>query len=203
MNDEPSRDAGRSSLPEPEPMTQGLSSMYKLLEAFITMREKNERYHKMFEQAQNKTRDTLLEKFNSFVSETHRAYQSLRQELTGEKRAALALLNELIDIGFDLERIVASRPILPESDPNYEALRRWVEAIEIENRKVQEALRRHGIHPYDAIVGQPYDPRLHERVGSKRMEGMDAHRIAEQREHGYASQSPDFVLRRPKVIVTE
>jgi hypothetical protein len=32
---------------------------------------------------------------------------------------------------------------------------------------------------------------------------MDALRIAEQRERGYASQQPEFVLRRPKVIVTE
>jgi hypothetical protein len=32
---------------------------------------------------------------------------------------------------------------------------------------------------------------------------MDAMRIAEQRERGYASQQPEFVLRRPKVIVTD
>jgi hypothetical protein len=32
---------------------------------------------------------------------------------------------------------------------------------------------------------------------------MDALRVAEQRERGYASEQPGFVLRRPKVIVTE
>jgi hypothetical protein len=44
---------------------------------------------------------------------------------------------------------------------------------------------------------------LHERVGSRRVEGMDALRVADQRERGYASQQPEFILRRPKVIVTE
>ena len=75
--------------------------------------------------------------------------------------------------------------------------------VEVESRKVQAALLRHGIHPYDAVIGSPYNPALHERVGSRRVEGMDALRVAEQREHGYASQQPEFVLRRPKVIVSE
>ena len=60
-----------------------------------------------------------------------------------------------------------------------------------------------GVHPYDAIPSSPYSPALHERVGSRRVEGMDGLRIAEQVEQGYASQQPEFVLRRPKVIVSE
>src|SRR5437773_765566 len=70
-------------------------------------------------------------------------------------------------------------------------------------RKVQAALARHGIQPYDAVLGSPYNPAIHERVGGKRMEGMEALRVAEQLERGYASQQPEFVLRRPKVIVSE
>ena len=53
------------------------------------------------------------------------------------------------------------------------------------------------------FVSSPYNPALHERVGSKRVEGMNPNLIAEQRERGYASQQPEFVLRRPKVIVSE
>ena len=44
---------------------------------------------------------------------------------------------------------------------------------------------------------------LRERVGSARVEGMGPLLIAEQKERGYASQQPEFVLRRPKVIVSE
>jgi molecular chaperone GrpE (heat shock protein) len=194
---EPSASAPQAA--DREPQTLGASSLYKLFEAFIALREKNERQHKLFEQSLTKVRDTLQTSFNSFAADTQRAYQQLRQEIHGEKRIALTLLQELLEIGFDLEHLTASRP--PLDDP--ERLARWAESIEVESRKVQAALKRHGIHPYDAVVGSPYVPALHERVGSRRMEGMDPHRIAEQREHGYASQQPEFVLRRPKVIVTE
>ena len=78
-----------------------------------------------------------------------------------------------------------------------------MDGVEVQHRKVQAALLRHGIQPYDAVISAPYNPALHERVGSKRVEGMDALRVAEQVQRGYASQQPEFVLRRPKVMVTE
>jgi molecular chaperone GrpE (heat shock protein) len=183
-----------------EPPTLGMSSVYRLFEAFIALREKNERQHKVFEQSLARSRDSLQGSFNTFVGETQKAYQQLRQEIHGDKRLCLLMLNELLEIGLDMARIVEARPVQSETD---EALTRWMEAVEIHNRKVQDALTRQGVHRYDAVVGSAYQPALHERVGSRRLEGMDALRIAEQKEPGYASQQPEFVLRRPKVIVTE
>ena len=179
--------------------TLGASSIYRLCEEVIALRETNSRQHKLFEQTLSKTRDALQTTFNNFAADTQRAYQQLRQEIHGEKRISLALLNELMEVGFDLERIIAARP--PADDA--EAVARWMETIEVESRKIQAALLRNGLQPYDAVIGSAYNPALHERVGSKRVEGMDPLRVAEQLEHGYASQQPEFVLRRPKVIVTE
>jgi molecular chaperone GrpE (heat shock protein) len=179
--------------------TLGSSTIYRLCEEVISLRERNNRKHQEFERQLNTVRDDLKTSFNSFAADTQRAYQQLRQETHGEKRVSLALLNELLEVGQDLEHIVAARPALDDR----EALERWAEAVEIESRKVQAALLRHGIHPYDAVISTPYDPKLHERVGSKRVEGMNPNLVAEQREHGYASQQPEFVLRRPKVIVSE
>jgi hypothetical protein len=184
-------------------VTQGTSSLYRLFEAFISLREKNERQHKLFEQSLAKARDVLQASFNSFAADTQRAYQQLRQEMQGEKRVGLVLLNELIEIGFELEQIVAARPRTNLASEDAEALTRWADAVEVQCRKVGAALVRHGIHRYDAVVGSPYNPALHERAGSRRVDGMDGLRIAEQIQHGYASQQPGFVLRRPKVIVTE
>jgi molecular chaperone GrpE (heat shock protein) len=175
------------------------SSIYRLFQEFIALRERNDRHHKLFDQSLVKSRDSLQATFNSFAADTQRAYQQLRQEIHGEKRISLALLNELLEISQDLNHIVAARPA-PE---DAEAMARWAESVDVESRKVQGALLRHGIHPYDAVIGSPYDPRYHERVGSRRMEGMDPLRVAEQQERGYASQQPEFVLRRPKVIVSE
>ena len=200
MNDDLAPEASRAAAPPvgDEP-TLGMSALYKLFEAFIALRERNERQHKLFEQSLTRSRDDIKGSFNSFAADTQRAYQQLRQEIHGEKKVSLALLNELLEIGQDLEAIVAARP-----DPGQqEALTRWTEAVEIESRKVQSALARHGILPYDAVISSPYNPALHERVGSARVEGMGPLLVAEQRERGYASQQPEFVLRRPKVIVSE
>jgi molecular chaperone GrpE (heat shock protein) len=207
MNDFSPPDLPRSTPMAPPPsleeITQGGSSLYRLFEAFIALREKNERQHKLFEQALAKTRDSIQASFNNFAADTQRAYQQLRQEVHGEKRISLVLLNELMETGFDLEQIVAARPRMELPGEQGEAAARWADAVEVESRKVAAALLRHGIHRYDAVIGAPYNPAMHERVGSKRMEGMDALRVAEQTQHGFASQQPEFVLRRPKVIVTE
>lgn len=175
------------------------SSLYKVCEELIALRERNSREHKMFEQTLAKQRDAIQASFNSFAADTQRAYQQLRQEIHGEKRVSLALLNELLDLGMDLEHIVASRPSLDDA----QAVAAWADAVAVESRKVQDTIRKHGIQPYDAVIGSAYNPALHERVGSKRVEGMGPLLVAEQRERGYASQQPEFVLRRPKVLVSE
>ena len=187
------------SRPASTPTTLGGSIIYRLCEELIGMREESRRQHKLFEQALAKQRESLQATFNSFAADTQRAYQLLRQELTGEKRLALALMNELMDVAADCERIMAARP----STGLAADLEKWADGVAVESRKLQEALRRHGIHPYDAILGSAYDPAMHERTGSKRMEGMDPLRVAEQVERGYASQTPEFILRRPKVLVSE
>jgi hypothetical protein len=179
--------------------TLGSSTIYRLCEEVISLRERNNRKHQEFERQLNTFRDDLKSSFNSFAADTQRAYQQLRQEVHGEKRVSLALLNELLELGMDLEGIVAARPASQE----VEAVSRWGDAIEVELRKVQAALARHGILPYDAVISSPYNPAIHERVGSARVEGMGPLLIAEQRERGWASQQPEFVLRRPKVIVSE
>ena len=195
------------SSPEPLPGTAPLrrepglwsSTIYRLCEEVVALREIDNRQHKLFEQSLNRSREALQASFTSFAADTQRAYQQLRQEIHGEKRTSLDLLNVLLEIGADLERIAASRPTAADPD----ALARWADAVDVETRKVQAVLRQHGVHPYDAVVGAAYNPALHERVGSRRLEGMEPMRVAEQVEHGYASQQPEFVLRRPKVIISE
>ena len=181
------------------PDTLGSSTIYKLCEEVIALREYDKRQLRSVEQTLNKVRDELKTSFNSFAADTQRAYQQLRQETHGEKRVSLALLNEILEIAHDLQDIVAAKP--KADDP--EAVARWIEAVEVESRKVDAAIIKQGVQPYDAVISAPYNPALHERVGSRQVEGMDAYRIAEQVEHGYASRQPEFVLRRPRVIVSE
>jgi molecular chaperone GrpE (heat shock protein) len=194
---------GLTTPPEFDTPGIGMSSLYRMFEAFIGLRERNERQHKLFEQTLNRTRDTLQSNFNTFAADTQKAFQALRNDIVGEKKFSLGLLNELLDLAMELEHIAASRPEIPWIGPHAEACRRYMDSIEVQSRRILESLRKHGIHPYDAVIGSSYNPALHERVGSKRVDGMDALRIAEQQQRGYASQQPEFILRRPKVIVTE
>jgi molecular chaperone GrpE (heat shock protein) len=179
--------------------TVGASTIYRLCEEVIALREKNERQHRVFEQKLKETRDAMQGSFNSFAADTQRAYQQLRQEFHGEKRVGLALLNELLEVAMELQHIAGARPAAGDA----EALAQWADSVEVQSRKVLAALQRHGIFPYDAVLASPYNPALHERVGSKHVEGMGPLCVAEQAERGYASQQPEFVLRRPKVIVSE
>jgi hypothetical protein len=173
--------------------------VYRLCEEIIALRETNQRQHKLFDQALARFREEIQRQFNHFAADTQRAYQHLRQEINGDKRLSLVLLNELLEIGLNLEHLVANRP-LPQDG---QAMGSWAEAVAVEARRVQTALSSLGIQPYEAAVGTPYNPALHERVGSRHVEGMAAFLVARQQEPGYASQQPEFVLRRPKVIVSE
>jgi hypothetical protein len=56
--------------PADDAATLGMSSVYRLFEAFIAMREKNERQHKMFEQTLKSARDALQSSFNAFAGDT-------------------------------------------------------------------------------------------------------------------------------------
>ncbi|MGL4553884.1 MAG: nucleotide exchange factor GrpE [Gemmataceae bacterium] len=201
MNEEPlpSLPPFDGAKPARDQQTLGSSTLFRLCEEVISLRERNNRQHTEFDRRLSGMRDELKTSFNSFAAETQKAYQQLRQEVHGEKRVSLALLNTLLEVGQDLEEIVASRP----APDDVEALKRWVEAVDVESRKVNAALLRHGVVPYDAVISSPYNPAIHERVGSKRVDGMGPLLVAEQRQRGWASQTPEFVLRRPKVIVSE
>ena len=89
---------------------------------------------------------------------------------------------------------------LPQIDPLSVI---WVDLNRLDDIEKRYITTKFGINLYEAPVGTPYNPALHERVGSTRIDGLPALMIAETVEKGYASQQPEFILRRPKVLVTE
>jgi molecular chaperone GrpE (heat shock protein) len=180
-------------------MSPRTSVLYRLCEEIVALRERCDRQHREFEKSLSRTQSAFQTAFNGFAADTQRAYQQLRQELTGEKRTTLALLGELLEAALDLQTIADARPAVTDA----EALVRWSDAVLVQSRKLQDALKRHQVYPYDAPPGTAYTPALHERVGGRVVDGTPPGRVVEQVERGYASQQPDFTLRRPKVIVSE
>ena len=182
-----------------EDHTLGASTIFKLCAEVIQLRERNDRTHRDFERTLAKTRDELKGSFDSFAAATQRAYQDLRKETVGEKKFSMDLLMLLLEISQDLEHITAVKPTPDDA----EAVKRWIEAVEVETRKVQALISQKNIKEHEARPGEPYDPKWHKRVGSERVEGMGPNLIARTVKKGYASQQPDFVLQRPEVIVSE
>src|SRR5438876_12134976 len=121
---------------DPDAPTLGMSSVYRLFEAFIALREKNERQHKLFEQTLNRARDSLQSSFNTFAGDTQKAYQQLRQDVLGEKKFSLTLLNVLLDLGIEMNHILESKPKHLPAGPEGEALASWVKSLEVQNRKI-------------------------------------------------------------------
>src|SRR4029077_2272723 len=113
---------------DPELPTMGMSSVYRLFEAFIQLREKNERQHKLFEQTLNRARDGLQSSFNTFAGDTQKAFQSLRQEILGEKKFSLALLNVILDLGIDMNHILDSQPKQLPKGTEGEAVQAWIKS---------------------------------------------------------------------------
>ncbi len=182
-----------------EDHTLGASTIFKLCAEVIQLREMNNRQHKMFESALSNTREELKKSFNQFAAESHKAFQQLKQETVGEKKFSMDLLMLLLEISQDLEHITEHKP----APDNAEAVKGWIEAVEVQTRKVQALISQKNIKEHEARPGEPYDPKWHKRVGSERVEGMGPNLIARTVKKGYASQQPDFVLQRPEVIVSE
>jgi molecular chaperone GrpE (heat shock protein) len=180
-----------SSPPEP--------TLRRVCAELIALRERNDRQHRVFEQALAQARDDLQARFDRFAADTQQAYQRLREELTGEKRHSIALLNALVDVALDLQRVAAARPAIADSQP----AAGWADGVAVAARRAEAVLAQFGVHRYDAVVGAAYVPALHERVGSRGVDGMGPLLVAQQLESGFASRQPDFVLRRAKVLITE
>lgn len=177
----------------------GIPTLERLCAEMIALRERNDRQHKLFEQSLAKSREDWSAAFSAFAADVHHAYQQLRDAMTGEKRQSLGLTTMLLEVALDLDRLASSRP--GAADAALSAA--WADGVGVAARKAQGTLAQLGIHRFDAHFGDEYQPALHERTGSEKVEGLAPMRVARQLEPGYASSAPDFVIRRARVLVSE
>jgi hypothetical protein len=173
-------------------------TLRRVCSELIALRERNDRQHRVFEQTLAQGRDDLQARFDQFAADTQQAYQRLRDELTGEKRNGVALLNALVDLSLDLQKVAAARPRTEDTTSAA-----WGDAVAVTARRAEAVLGQFGVHRYDAVVGSAYTPALHERVGGRSVEGMGPLLVAQQVEPGFASGHAEFVLRRARVLITE
>ena len=111
--------------------TLGASTIFKLCEEVIRLREMNNRKHQDFDRTLIKLRDELKSSFDKFAADTQRAYQDLRKETVGEKKFSMDLLMLLLEICQDMEHIMEMKP----APDNVEAVKGWMEGVAVETRQ--------------------------------------------------------------------
>jgi molecular chaperone GrpE len=74
------------------------------------------------------------------------------------------------------------------------------EGLQAIHRKLLGFLEAQGVTPFDS-VGQPFDPTLHEAIGSVRSDKYESGIVAEEVQHGY--RMGDELLRPARVRVTQ
>ena len=178
----------RPAAPPRDEHTLGASTIFKLCDEVIRLREMNNRKHQDFDRTLVKLRDELKSGFDKFAADTQRAYQDLRKETVGEKKFSMDLLMLLLEVCQDLEHIMEMKP----PPDNADAVKGWMEAVAVETRKVRSLIAQKNILEFEARPGEPYNPALHKRVGSERVEGMGPLLVARTIEEGLRQPAAGF-----------
>src|SRR5437660_3276740 len=103
--------AERSEFPGPGVPASGSPhepTLRRVCTELINLRERTDRQHKLFDQSLSQIRDDLQARFDRFAADVQQAYQRLREEMTGEKRVSIALLNALVEVAIDLDKASAA-----------------------------------------------------------------------------------------------
>jgi molecular chaperone GrpE len=102
------------------------------------------------------------------------------------------LLKELLPIGDNLERALATHPSV-----SADQLRG---GIEMTHQQLLAMLKRHGIEPEDSM-GQIFDPNRHEAISSRFVPGEPDHAVVDVVQRGY--RRGDVVVRPAQVIIND
>lgn len=117
------------------------------------------------------------------------------EELARARRSAsAALLREFVESLDVLERALAADP-----DPDSA----WHQGTEGVRRKMLATLKQAGVERL-GVVGEPFDPHIHEAIGLDPDAAVDAEHVAQVMQPGYrfvGTQSADALIRPARVIV--
>ena len=85
----------------------GSSTLLRLLDAMINLGERNKAEHKLFASELRAARDAVKDNYNSFAGDMQKAFQQMRKEFHGEKRAATQAWFEAKEMEKERKRLAA------------------------------------------------------------------------------------------------
>ena len=125
-------------------------------------------------------------------------YQNLKQRL--ERRVAnqadqekMHLMHGLLPVLDNLDRAIAHAPPLDEEHKMFQ------QGVELTRHSFLSILAKYGVHPIDAAE-KPFDPKLHEAVGTMNDPAFPPGTIVNVEQKGYTYQNK--LLRPARVLIT-
>lgn len=121
-----------------------------------------------------------LEEANNRLMRTAADFDNFRKRARQEQEetvhyAASRVLEQLLPVLDDFERVLAHSPEEVEDG--------WLKGVELSVQKLRDVLAEHGVEAIEA-VGQPFDPKFHEAIGSEASELPEDH-VASELRRGY------------------
>jgi molecular chaperone GrpE len=116
-----------------------------------------------------------------------------RERLETIERAAESVLRDVLPVVDDLERALGA-------EANNEAAESYRRGVELILRQLTELLTRRGVKPLD-VLGQDFDPHLHQAVASEAVPGAREGEIVQELRRGY--MLGDRLLRPAMVKVAQ
>jgi molecular chaperone GrpE len=102
--------------------------------------------------------------------------RSRQQQLETIQHASADLIGRLLPALDDLHKALDHKPQGVDES--------WVKGLELSVRKLEEALSAHGLEPIHA-VGVPFDPKLHEAIGSEESAEHPEDTVTSELRRGY------------------
>jgi molecular chaperone GrpE len=156
-------------------------------------------------------RDEYLE----LAQRTRADFENYRKRVVSETaearvRGKAELARELIPALDNLERAIRSSGIDPDARPGaadqdppsreVSARDALAQGVALVYRELRASLERAGVEAYDP-AGEPFDPALHEALGTRPAEGAKPGTVVETLDRGYRLDGQ--VLRAARVVVSE
>jgi molecular chaperone GrpE len=156
-------------------------------------------------------RDEYLE----LAQRTQADFENYRKRVVSETaearvRGKAELARELIPALDNLERAIRSSGIDPDARPGagdqdppsreVSARDALAQGVALVYRELRASLERAGVEAYDP-AGEPFDPALHEALGTRPAEGAKPGTVVETLDRGYRLDGQ--VLRAARVVVSE
>ena len=138
--------------------------------------------------------DALYERLLRMRADFENARKRLERDMRDRANFAIEkFANELLPVADNLARAI-------QAAQHHDTMEKMLEGVQLVEKQLYDALNRHGVTPIVTEKGQPFDPNLHEAVGTVSGTDQPGSTIAQETQRGFMIHKR--LLRPAKVLVS-